>query len=976
LSVWHRLAPYAALATFPLAGVVTYLLARSWGKPSPPPLPKLLGAFTILGVAVLSAVLGLQAVMARWHPESVACFGVPALLTVFLGLVTIYVGLTSRDPSPAADDDREWWGRLMGTVSRVVFTWLALTCLCLYGPRMVAWLWRLRDAGSVGPALLAVLSALSAAAGAAGIFGGYGTSAGERPTEARVTRRQSIARALPTVGAKIFVFALLLALGTVIYQGSGLLRSYFDLERQARHYLLPGIGLKQNNVGGDPLKYLGVVAMIVAEAALVVVLAGRLISVNRLSLHAMYRTRLIRTFLGASNPKRRADQFTGFDPADNIPMHHLRRNQFFRDSEIVPKGSHDYSRVARLLEFWRDDSSSFGQYMRDRLDADVRTRDLLAGTQGKAETDANKWSDPTRARAISEKALRHLNNLVCDVDLAAHSPYADWLKDEPAGGARQPCDRQELEIYDACRQLANDGRPHLLNRLILEKHCVDTRGGQTKPLLGRCRPKPLHVVNLALNLVGGSNLAWQHRKAGSFTVSPLHCGFMPQPEGSGEERIVRGGYRPSTLYGRGITLGTAMAISGAAASPNMGYHSSPAVAFLLTLINARLGWWLGNPAEIPPDSDWKKFKAWLARFPDGRERHPDRRTWALPHPRHQLSPVINEALSRTSDSCEYVYLSDGGHFENVGLYEMVRRRCRTIVVVDATCDPNCSFADLGGAIRKVRADLGVPIHMEDVRFHKAFPPDKGKFCAMGTIDYSAVDGWQGADGGGADEGKKEGKREDKREGRIVYIKASIREHLPIEVYNYSRTSEAFPHEPTTDQWFSESQFESYRRLGEACVDRICVDGKARTGAELTLEEFVSCANAHAKVQDVQHPVGDNRGTAGADSGRDGAARDPAPAGQRALAGQSATAAKPESSRTAVRESAPPSRPPAAAMPGLSKELAKGILEAPGDPNPGGPASSAPAESVDQPPPEVKSNPDDPRSSREKKPGKGKKARRK
>jgi hypothetical protein len=97
--------------------------------------------------------------------------------------------------------------------------------------------------------------------------------------------------------------------------------------------------------------------------------------------------------------------------------------------------------------------------------------------------------------------------------------------------------------------------------------------------------KPLHVLNGALNLVKGDQLAWQERKAESFTMSRLHCGCWDQ----------RVGYRPSAEYGHGITLGTAMAISGAAANPNMGYHSSPVVGFLMALFNMRLGWWLGNP---------------------------------------------------------------------------------------------------------------------------------------------------------------------------------------------------------------------------------------------------------------------------------------------------------------------------------------------------------------------------------------------
>ena len=121
-----------------------------------------------------------------------------------------------------------------------------------------------------------------------------------------------------------------------------------------------------------------------------------------------------------------------------------------------------------------------------------------------------------------------------------------------------------------------------------------------------------------------------------------------------------------------------MAISGAAASPNMGYHSSPPVGLVMTLFNVRLGWWLGNPA---------------------RQARPYRREGP------RWGPCGGQAVvsrpSATTDDSPYVYLSDGGHFENLGLYEMLRRRCRFIVVIDAGCDPDFTFEDLGNAVRKI-----------------------------------------------------------------------------------------------------------------------------------------------------------------------------------------------------------------------------------------------------------------------------------
>jgi hypothetical protein len=118
-------------------------------------------------------------------------------------------------------------------------------------------------------------------------------------------------------------------------------------------------------------------------------------------------------------------------------------------------------------------------------------------------------------------------------------------------------------------------------------------------------------------------------------------------------------------------------------------------------------------------------------------------------------------LGMTSDTSRYVYLSDGGHFENLALYEMVRRRCRFIVVSDAGCDPEFAFEDIGNAVRKIEIDLGVPIHfrgldklkprhtpnlLDELLGEPAPPPiNRGNaepppYHAIGIIDYPAADG--------------------------------------------------------------------------------------------------------------------------------------------------------------------------------------------------------------------------------------------
>jgi hypothetical protein len=286
--------------------------------------------------------------------------------------------------------------------------------------------------------------------------------------------------------------------------------------------------------------------------------------------------------------------------------------------------------------------------------------------------------------------------------------------------------------------------------------------------------KPFHILNITINLVRGENLAWQQRKAQSFTASPLFCGSWNL------------GYRRSTDYGinaqlstpKAITLGTAMAISGAAASPNMGYHSAPTVTFLLAFFNIRLGWWLGNPG------------------PAGRN------TFNLAYPRISVRPLLAETFGLTDAANPYVYLSDGGHFENLGLYEMVLRRCHYIVVSDGSCDSDRTFTDLGNAIRKIRIDLGIDIEIETetLELQGESRMSRAHF-ALGMIRYDRVD--HGA-----------------APGLLIYLKPSLTGNEPADVTEYASGHAEFPHEPTADQFFDESQFESYRALGAHVVEKV------------------------------------------------------------------------------------------------------------------------------------------------------------
>ena len=442
-----------------------------------------------------------------------------------------------------------------------------------------------------------------------------------------------------TQGLMSFITDLAIAVAAPMFVGALIfsLSIWLDFVLLGRHLFAPNFldildELRKPVYGGwlFTLKWLAIGLVI---STLLAIATSKCVNINRFSLHALYRNRLVRAFLGASRENRKPDPFTGFDDSDDPHMHAL----WPRDHVAKP---------------------------------------------------------------------------------------ADW--------------------------------------------------------------RPFHVVNMTLNIVSSKRLAWQERKAAPFTVSPLHCGtsiasypVRTTKESGKQEDQPGGAYRPSEQYGdrHGITLGTAMAISGAAANPNMGYNTSPSVTFLMTIFNVRLGWWLGNPG------------------PEGKTTFRDE------GPATAILPLIHETLGLTTDTSAYIHLSDGGHFENLGLYEMVRRRCRFIVISDAGRDPAYAFEDLGNAVRKISIDLGVPIRFHKLEALKRRPMDGSDL--MEHCDYHAIADidYQDADGDGAEN------------GLILYVKAGYHGTESAGVRSYAMANLDFPHQSTANQWFSELQFESYRSLG-------------------------------------------------------------------------------------------------------------------------------------------------------------------
>src|ERR1051325_4979048 len=279
------------------------------------------------------------------------------------------------------------------------------------------------------------------------------------------------------------------------------------------------------------------------------------------------------------------------------------------------------------------------------------------------------------------------------------------------------------------------------------------------------RGAPYHLINTMLNLVGGSDLSTQARASDSFLMSKNYCGST------------RTGYRRTSEYACGtISLGTAVAVSGAAASPTMGSQTpSAALSALMTLFNVRLGYW----APTPNLSYWRSGAA---------------RLWPV--------YTLQELVSQTTDLLPYCYLTDGGHYENTGVYSLIQRGCSLIVVGECGADPQTTLDDLGNMIRKVRIDFDTEIIFKDEYIDKlrAHPP--GAHVIVGEIHY------------GIDHANALGIPEDERVGTIIVVKPNLAGGEPVDVKQYGYLHSDFPQQFTFDLWYDEAQFESYRRLGE------------------------------------------------------------------------------------------------------------------------------------------------------------------
>jgi hypothetical protein len=293
------------------------------------------------------------------------------------------------------------------------------------------------------------------------------------------------------------------------------------------------------------------------------------------------------------------------------------------------------------------------------------------------------------------------------------------------------------------------------------------------PAPQKVAPVPYPLINANAILINDGDAKVKSRGGDNFLISPLFVGSTAT------------GWRDSAEYIQDngpLTLATSIAASGAAATASAGYigtgiTTNPLVAAVMSLLGIRLGVWIPNP----------RFRNWLfvKRIP----------TFLYPG---LISGILSKRYSRGSG---FIELTDGGHFENLGLYELVRRKLSVILIVDGEADPPISLASLVSATRRIEQDFRVKL---------TFLPDKGPERLMMYPEKGYPSGVKYAQApfvvatiayeGGAT-------------GVLVYMKSTLIKEMDFTTAGYLASNPAFPHQSTVDQFFDPDQFDAYRLLG-------------------------------------------------------------------------------------------------------------------------------------------------------------------
>jgi hypothetical protein len=301
-----------------------------------------------------------------------------------------------------------------------------------------------------------------------------------------------------------------------------------------------------------------------------------------------------------------------------------------------------------------------------------------------------------------------------------------------------------------------------------------------------------------------------------------------------EERL-RTGTRRSQHMLRDITLLAAVAMSGAAVSPAMGKMTKPAYRILLTLANARLGVWLPNPR-------YSRSSA-AAEAPVGHAAGPEADRPAGPRSRPALGWLFREMAGLMSQDARRIYVTDGGHYENLGLIELLRRRCTVIYCFDASGDPPDSFTTLAQTLAIARTDLGVDIPADPValRSHANGPhTDWDRNAAVSANGDAAAERPRFRKSHAVipftypPDAKVAGQSLDapieEQQGTLIYVKCRVTGSAPWDVRALYERDPAFPDHSTADQLYTEERLEAYRALGAHLTRDVLSDSTVKRRA--------------------------------------------------------------------------------------------------------------------------------------------------
>lgn len=308
---------------------------------------------------------------------------------------------------------------------------------------------------------------------------------------------------------------------------------------------------------------------------------------------------------------------------------------------------------------------------------------------------------------------------------------------------------------------------------------------------------PYHLINTSMIIVESRIAKFHGRGGDNFILSPKYCGSNAT------------GWRSTRDFMHGqMTLPTAMAISGAAVNPGAGCGGEgvtrqPLVSMLMTFLNIRLGYSAPHPN------------------PDKRHRFGMRPNF--------IYPGFRDLFLRWKirDDSGIIQLSDGGHFENLGIYELLRRRLKLIIVVDAGADPKYTFSDLANAMEKALVDFGTFVHICGEELAPLIPPQKGSALSeslaergylVADISYNITSG-------------------DQQNGKLVYLTTTFTKNLTADLHGYRNAHPEFPDEPTGDQFFDEKQFEAYRELGFQLTYQMLEDFEQVDADNMTINTF-------------------------------------------------------------------------------------------------------------------------------------------